>query len=181
MPSGPRSFLRLSLGARRKEFCPGSLPRSTVGSLAPRLPPSPPSPHVPFGLSPCRAGPGQRGPGRLHSPHSPRAFAGPPSEPAHLAHFVPSALFSSLRSSEPSAVRSLRSLPKGMERREWIGVRTGTNSPILVLTIYYLFGSSVTHSVCRSVLSSPQPPVPWSFGSLHSPHSLRVLRNEYDE
>lgn len=97
------------------------------------------------------------------------------------SHPRPSALFSSLRSSEPSAVRSLRSLPKGMDRREWIGVRTGTNSPILVLTIYYLFGSSVTHSVCRSVLSSPQPPVPWSFGSLRSPHSLRVLRNEYDE
>lgn len=51
------------------------------------------------------------------------------------ASFVPSALFSSLRSSEPSAVRSLRSLPKGMDRREWRGVRTGTNSPILVLSL----------------------------------------------
>ena len=115
MPSGPRSFLRLSLGARRKEFCPGSLPRSTVGSLAPRLPPSPPSPHVPFGLSPCRAGPGQRGPGRLHSPHSPRAFAGPPSEPAHLAHFVPSVILTpfGLRSyrSAPHFARFLHSLP----------------------------------------------------------------------
>mmetsp|Transcript_50604 Transcript_50604/g.83268 ORF Transcript_50604/g.83268 Transcript_50604/m.83268 type:complete len:469 (+) Transcript_50604:2106-3512(+) len=158
LPSGPRSFLRLSLGARRKEFCPGSLPRSTVGSLAPRLPPSPPSPHVPFGLSPCRAGPGQRGPGRLHSPHSPRAFAGPPSEPAHLAHFVPSVILTpfGLRSyrSAPHFGRFLHSLPASFVHS--LARSLATPCPSLA------YGSCVSdsrllRSSCRSLGSFPHP------------------------